>query len=389
MQAALKEAARQASDKVSAINREITIKVAELEQANRHFAMERGVQLEGLLLEQSNQIANRALDAAKTAFTAALDLYRTIVTRYQAELEGFKVQALVFETKLKAALAQLDIYRSELEGAKLTGELNQQSVTIYSERVRSVITLIEKYKAELQGAEITSNINQNIIGRFAEEIRAYGVQVDAKAKEYDAYATQVAAEAEKVNVFEAEANAYRSEISGYESLVNARIGEKELEFKIGQENPMNIYRSQIEAFRSLVGAEASRVESLSGLYRSDIQKYAAQVTGEVQRNSGDIEEYKTRGALLMEEARTAVSVLAANLQRLTSITSLATEISKSGGAISAQLAASAMSMLNFSQNLSQTQTSQISQGYTSSESNRTSVTTSDGETTSHNYQYTM
>jgi len=387
MHLALQDAARQAADKVSAINREITIKVAELEQQNRQFAVERSVQFEGVLIERANGIANRALEAAKTTVTIAIELYQTIVARYQAELEGFKVQALVFETRLKAALAQLDIYRSELEGAKLVGELNVQSVEIYRTRISAVVALIEKYKAELSGAEITSNINRNIIGRFAEEVRAYGVQVDAKAREYDAYATQIQGEVAKVEVFSAEADAYRSQIGGYESLVNARIGEKDLEFKIKQQNPLAVYNAQVASFQSLVGAEASRVESLATVYDSDIKKYGAQIDGEVQRNRSDIEEYKMRGALLMEEARVTIQSLTANLQRLVSITGLATEISKAGGAISAQLAASAMSMLNFSHNVSQSESSGYSTSYSANESNSSSSQVGESESTTHSYSY--
>lgn len=391
MHTALQDAAREASEKISAINREITIEVAELEQKNRQFAMDRSVQLEGVLIEQANGIANRALDAAKTTVTVAIELYKTIVARYQAELEGFKVQALVFETQLKAALSHLEIYRSELAGAQLIGELNQQSVQVYATRITAVNALIEQYKAKLGGAEITSNINRNIIGRFSEEVKAYGTQVDAKAREYDAYATRLQGEAVKVDVFRAEADAYRSEVGGYESLVNARTTEKELEFKIKQENPVAIYRSQIEAFQTLAGAEAARVNSLAALYDTDIKKYSATIDGEVQKSRADIEEYKVRGSLLAEEARTTISALAANLQRLLSIAGIETEIAKAGGAISAQLAASAMSMLNFSQNISQSLSSSTSIGYSEgrSETNAHGSTSSSStsDITRRNYNY--
>lgn len=390
MQAALKEAARQASDKVSAINRDITVKIAEMEQANRHFAMERGIQFEEILIRRANEIASRALEVAKVSFTSALDLYRVIVTRYQAELEAFKVHAAIFETELRAELAQLDIYRSQLEGAKLTGEINMQEVEIYRARVAGVTALIEQYKAQLSGAEITSKINTNIIGRFSEEIRAYGAQVDAKAKEYDAYATQVQAEAKKVDVFTAEANAYRSQIGGYESLVNARAAEKELEFKIVQQNPLEVYRAQVSAFGELVRAESSRVSSLSDVYRSDVQRYATEVGASVQVTQTDIEEYRTKGALLMEEARTQVEALKGNVQRLLSIETLMTEVTKAGGSISAQLAASAMSMLNFSHSVSQSESFAQSNSFAQSMSNSASHSTSNSasESRSYNYNYT-
>jgi len=387
MQAAMQDAVRQTSDKISAINREITIQVAELEQKNRQFAMERSVQLEGVLIEQASGIANRALDAAKTTITVALDLYRTIVARYQAELEGFKIQAMAFETRLKAALASLEVYRGELAGAQLVGELNKQSVMIYSERVRAITAVIEQYKAQLSGAEIISGVNRNTVAIFAEEIRAYGTQVDAKAREYDAYASQLKGEAIKVDVFSAEADAYRSEIGGYESLINARTTEKELEFKISQENPMNIYRAKIDAFKGVVGAEADRVRALSQVYDTDIKKYGATIDGEVQQNRSDVEEYRMRGSLLIEEARTTIQSLLANLQRLTSITSVSAEISKAGGSISAQLAASAMSMLNFSQSLSSSTSSSTGNNYSASESRSVSESSSDSTSTTHNHHY--
>jgi len=386
MQNALKEAARQAADKTSSINRDITIKMAELEQQNRQFAMERTVALEGETLQYANGVATRALEAARISVTTSIELYNAIVSRYQAELEGFKILALVFDTKIKAALANLDVYRGELEAAKLTGELNVQAVEIYRARIGALATIIEKYKAELQGAEITSNINRNIIARFGEEVRAYGAQVEAKAKEYDAYATGVRAEVEKINVYSAEADAYRSTIGGYESLINARTAEKELEFKIKQLNPIAIFNARTEALGVLARAESDRVNSLANFYSSDVQKYVAEVNAAVQQGTFDIEEYRVKGQVLVERARTAIQALQASAQVQVAATGVAGDIAKAAGSIGAQLAASAFSSVNFSQSTSFSASN--SSSWSQSASTNNSASNSASGSTSVIYSYT-
>lgn len=386
MQSALKESARQAADKTSSINRDIAIKMAELEQQNRQFAMERAVALEGETLQYASGVATRALEAARISVTTSIELYNAIVSRYQAELESFKILALVFDTKIKAALANLDVYRGELEAAKLTGELNVQAVEIYRARIGALATIIEKYKAELQGAEITSNINRNIIGRFGEEVRAYGAQVEAKAKEYDAYATGVRAEVEKINVYSAEADAYRSTIGGYESLINARTSEKELEFKIKQLNPIAIYQARTEALGVLSRAEADRVNSLASFYASDVQKYVAEVSAAVQQGTFDIEEYRVKGQVLVERARTAIQALQANAQVQVAAAGVSGDIAKAAGSIGAQLAASAFSSVNYSQSTSYSASNNSS--WAESASTNNSVSNSSSGSTSVIYSYT-
>jgi len=389
MQEALRDAARVAADKVSAINRDITVQIAELEQANRRFAIERSVQLEGVLIERASGVANRALEAARITVTSAIELYQAIVARYQAQLAGFQAQAAVFETLVRAAIAKLEVYRSQLEGQRLLGDLNESAVKVYQARVQAVLSVIESYKAQVGAAEVASNINRNIIGRFAEEVNAYRAQVDAKSSEYDAYAKQLTAEVTKLDGYRADADVFRSRIDGYESLVRARTLEKETEYKIKQENPLNLFRTRIDAFTSLVRSEADRVQALATTYGADINKYAATADALTKLNRGEIDEYQVKGAMLIQEAQTRIQTLVANVDRLTKVLGVATEVSRSGGAISAQLAASAMSMLNFSQTISQSDTQQRSQSYSANESNSNQISRSDSVSWNYTYSYNL
>jgi hypothetical protein len=351
MMIAVQDAVRASINKVSDINRDILVKVADLQQQNRHFALQHGVALEGALLERANQIANRALEAAKVTITSAISLYQIIVARFQAELEMFRTEAVVFETRLRAALSVLDLYRAQLEAAKVAGELNMQLVEVYRTKVGAVTALIENYKAQLAGAEVISNINRSLIGAYSEEVNAYSAQVNAKAKEYDGYATQVQAEVSKISAYTAEADAYRSQMGGYTSMVNAMLGAKEMEFKIEQQNPLAIYNARVDAFKTAVMAEAERVKAITSVYDSSVRSFAAEADAEARRYVANIEEFKTKSDVAVETARVGVQGALADATRLTSIITLASDISKTGGTITAQLAASAMSMLNFSQHI--------------------------------------
>jgi len=389
MQAALRDAARETATKISAHNREITIQIADLEQSNRKYALDKSVQLEGVLIERANGIANRAFESARMTVTAALELYQVIVSRYQAQLEGFKAEAAVFDTLVRAAISKLEVYRGQLEGQRLIGDLNESAVRVYAERVNAVISTIESYKAQVSAAEVASNVNRNIIARFGEQVNAYQAQVTAKASEYDAYAKQLQAEIAKLDGYKSDADVFRSRMDGYESLVRARSLEKDIEFRVKQENPVNLFKARIEAFSSLVGAEADRVRSLATVYDSDIRKYAANADALTRLHASDVNEYQIKGQMLIQEAQTRIQSLIANVDRLTKILSTAGEISRAGGAISAQLAASAMSMLNFSQNISQSDAQTRSQSYSASESNSNSIARSDSVSWNYNYSYAV
>lgn len=168
---ALAEAAQEAQDADIASSREIAIKQADLEQTNRHFAIEKGVMTEQAIMSYTNSLAQRAFESAQFADKIALELFtaRTAIFGKQAEVEvsrieaGTKVleaRAQVFDALVKGEVsrigAQVEIVKSQTDLAVADGSLRIESAKANVQRlIQQVTLLLEAIKG---GAQVSAQL---------------------------------------------------------------------------------------------------------------------------------------------------------------------------------------------------------------------------------------
>lgn len=371
---ALNDALQELQHRDAELSRDVAIKQADLEQSNRRFAFEQAWQVESGLISYSNQIAQRAFEAAKFALTIAIEVYQARVAQFDAEVKAFGVRAEAFRAELQAELARLDVFRAEIEAQKLVGEINQQQVEIYRARLEGVKARIDVYRTEVEAANVMAAVNRTVIEAYGARVGAYEALVKAKASEYDGYATRVKAEVSKVDVFRAQADAYRSQVEGFTALVNARAQEKAIELKIKQEAPIDLFKARTEAFRSLVGAEGERVRAEASAYQADADVYRSTVQALASRSDAEATMFKAESDVNVAEGNLRIEAAKANIQKLMQQVTLLSDAVRAGAQVSAQLAAAALSAVNLSGGISS------SDSY--SASNSTSTSSSDSTTTS-------
>lgn len=290
---ALQKAAQSVMDNSVTASREITIKQAELEQANRKFAFETAWQIESGLVQYTGQIATRALDAAKFTASLGLDIFRAEVQRYDADIRAFSGRAEVFKALLQAELSRLDVFRSQIEAQKLVGEVNQQLVALYSARVGAAGQIIDLFRAAVAGAQATAEVQKTRIMAFGEEVRAYGEQVRAKGSEYENYSSRIRAEVAKAETFKVEADAFNSRIQGFTSLLNARVQEKQSEVDVKQRLPIEMYKARTEGFRNVISGLQTAAES----DKTRVQLYGEEVRAVdalLRTNAQAVDIYRAR-----------------------------------------------------------------------------------------------
>src|SRR5690606_1258574 len=82
----LADARREYHDKLSGLSRDISIKQAELEQANMRESIQFALQLESTLLEDCYRLEMRAFEAAKTAADNAIQAHNQAIEHFKALL---------------------------------------------------------------------------------------------------------------------------------------------------------------------------------------------------------------------------------------------------------------------------------------------------------------
>ncbi|MGH6830874.1 MAG: hypothetical protein ACREDG_06940, partial [Methylocella sp.] len=134
-------ALRQAAlGKKGELSREIAVNQATRMLENMRFATERGVQLEGILIDQANRLADRSLERQKiwaSLLESSMRALETAARAYSARVDAYKA---VTDSKIEVFKSQV---QAAIDGARTQSELYRERVQAYSARVNAEGTRVE------------------------------------------------------------------------------------------------------------------------------------------------------------------------------------------------------------------------------------------------------
>ena len=247
------------------------------------------------VLAQTNQQAN---EHAKVAADIMVQVYNAMVTRFTAQLEVYKTEAALYETRLKASLAQLDIYKLQIESAKLTVDVDALRVDMYAKEIQAELSRIEMYTSILKSIAVRAEVEKTKVDVFQAEVNAYNTQM---------------------TVEELKTKIYVASLQGDEAKLKAEL-------------------AKLEAYSKTVDAEVNRVKgdvAIQGLrvesnklileeYKADLAKYEVEIKaalssfeGELKGDMATIEAYKTNKLLEMDNIKTKLQRDTLTLQKAT------------------------------------------------------------------------
>jgi hypothetical protein len=337
--------------KKNALNREQTIKMAELQVENVRFACEQSVAAENVLVNIWNNTAQRQFEAARVQLDSQLALYNAQVALFNARQQAYATDAQVFRVRLEGELARIEVFKAQLEGEVARGQLNEQQVRIYAERVRALLTDVEVYKAVMEGASIQSDVNKNIIDGYRADIQAYAARIDADKSRFDAYDSRIKGELGKAQILDAEARGYASYVSGQSTV--ADIGIKRMEADI-RKNELLIrqYVADLENVRTKISADVATIEASARAYVADTQRYSAQASAEEARSRVDLAAKESEIRVVLGLYEVEVRKYLADTDLLIKQAQVQLEALRTAGSVGSTLAAGAMAGINIGANLS-------------------------------------
>lgn len=355
----------------AALNREIAIKMAELQVQNVRWACEQAVAAENALFNIWNNMAQRQFEAAKIQLDSQLALYNSQVALFNAKMSAYGTEAQVYKTKLDAELSRIQVFKAQLDGELARGTLNEQKVKIYSEQVRALLTDVEIYKAEMQGASLQADVNKNLIDAYKADVQAYAERINADKVRFDAYESRVKGELGKAQILDAEARAYASYVSGQASVADVEV--KIMQGDISKnELLIRKYLADLEADKARMQYQVSAVQANAEAHKANTQRYVAVVGAEESRLKLEItaKEAEMRVALALYDAE--VKKYIADMEQLIRKAGVQLEAVKSAAQVGATLAAGAMAGINVGAQLSGTggvaASGSVSEGTTTSKS---------------------
>lgn len=369
------------------LNNDILVQESNLAQANTHFILAQSIGHEKNLMDYSNQINQRAFDAAKYVVEAAILIYGIKVDGYTAQLTAYKALADVYVARIQAEAVKADLYKAQIEGVKASVDLQQAMIQAYEAQIRGVHALIDLYIAEMQGAKIQADIDQTKIASFTALVGAYQARIQAVTARYNAYEAQIRGEEAKARMYGAQVDAYKSRVEAFKARADVDISRAQVTVELNKAE-VDIYRAAIDKFRAEVQASVDqasieiKAEELDvTMYEAQIKAYSAEVDATVKTYLGRVEEAKAHLELQLKEADIAIKVALAKY-------GLTTQTVQSAAQIAAQLASAALSSVSASASIGHREARSDSRGYSRSSSKSSANSNSYSVSHFHSYKHT-
>jgi len=331
--------------------RDIGTKQSELAIDAIKHAMSIGAEYSGLLMEQFNQIQNRAFEVAKAGQDAALKFFDSQIVIYTQKIELYKAEADVLRTLQQGEIAIFDAYKTQMDGVKIQAEIEDSKVSLYAARLAANDTAAKVYETRLKAIAVKAEIEGLKVQVLKELTAAYQAKVNAKTAEYSGYESEVRAEQAKAQLAESKTRSYAAKIEGLTRRNEAEMqkqqatGEFNRNTAITNQGKIDVFRTEVSAISEKNSALAQKFGAEMSSYQEGVKVALANYDGVLKKYDADMNLWDTKAKLVLEEARETVRIAIQEYEL--SLTSAET-----GAKVYSQLAASAMNMVNASAQVS-------------------------------------
>ncbi len=326
-------------------SRDILIKQAELAQTNTHFAITSSMALEQLEINHANEVANRALETARSTMEFGIAFHNLKITDYNIQLERAKVQAIEQGARLEGEKLKLEEYRTALLEIEAKSGLDKDLLSEYSLDIERYNSLLKLFSAEQGAVQTALGIEGLKIGLYKENINDYKSRLDAQRNEALLYEAQVKGELGKVTVYTAELEAEKTRVGTLKVQTDIEIAKVNESVKL-QDLELRAFLGNIERYKAEIGIANIELSQEAVMYGHDVNKFRAEIQRDVSQLSLGVETLIKGRALDLQNTNIRLENAKANLQALLSTANLRLEAAK--GIASAYVSITAAVMSGFS-----------------------------------------
>jgi hypothetical protein len=266
------QSARQAEfDANNLTTNEIIIKQAELEQKNAEFGLQSALtlrtailQLSGVYTQAMIGVTGQAVDYAKAMLQSTIEVYNAGVRCYEAALEGYKVEASVYDSRLRAALSAYELFKSQVEAYSAQQNAERMKVDVYRAQLESIGVLAGVYAKQVDAVIQQASLEKLKIEMYAADIQAYSAMVGAKSAEYQGYSAEVQAEISKLSLYGEQIKAFGAKVDIYRVGVDAK--KAEMDFKATDaRTQVEVNNARIQAYRAGVDVQLETNKAIAAI----------------------------------------------------------------------------------------------------------------------------
>ncbi len=326
-------------------SRDILIKQAELAQTNTHFAITSSLSLEQLEMNHANEVANRALDSAKSTMEFGIAFHNLKITDYNIQLERAKVQAIEQAANLEGQKLKLEEYRTSLLEIEAKSGQDKDRMAEYNLDIERYNSLLKLFTAEQGAAQVALGIEGLKIDLYKENINDYKSRLDAQRNEALLYEAQVKGELGKISIYTAELEAEKTRVATLKVMTDIEIAKVNESVKL-QDLQLRAFLGNIERYKAEIGIASVELSQEGVMYGHDVDKFRAEIQKDVSQLELGVETLIKGRALDLQNTNIRLENAKANLQALLSTANLRLEAAK--GIASAYVSITSAVMSGFS-----------------------------------------
>ena len=352
LMAAARRTRQAAADNNAQAAREIVVMQAELEQKNVQFALTLSANLRTTLLQASLSyrqnlvtINGQALEYAKSVAGILIEVYNVAARAFGLQLDAYRAEAAVYDTKLKSALAGIELYRLEIEALKAMTDVDRAKVAIYEARISALTGLANVYRAQIEAVQGRVSLEKLKLEVFQTEVQAYTAEVQAKNGEWMAFKAAMDGEQTKVGLYEAQSRVYGQQVVAFRATIDAKAEVVRAQAITNQSRSEN-FKAQWAAYQSAVQARGDVARTKIENQRQQI--FAYQVGSQAQVASAQManDYYKSVSMVGIENARLSINAIMASAQNQREHGQVIASLYNANAAVHGQLASAAVAGMN-------------------------------------------
>lgn len=301
MNEAFLRAQNEAKANASSVSRDIALKRADLYVDNRRFTIEQSKQVEDLLIRAHGSLMERSLVAARTLVELGIAAFNAKAANYALRLDSYKASAAVYESLIRAQMAKVEQYKAQVEGARLGIDAQRIHAEVYRTQLDGVNAMVNIYRTEMEAAKVAADVEAVKLQGFRLSVDAYSAQVAAKSQEFQMYEAQIKGQMAKVELFDSQVRAYGVTAGAYKTKVEAQ---DVLVRSVVQANQVQLdsYRSNIQRYTADLQAAQNHLSATISKHDSDVRLYGITVDSAIKASGQNIEAAKANADIAVAHA---------------------------------------------------------------------------------------
>lgn len=374
--------------KITELSREVMIEQAKLEQTNRQFAIEQGINYERVFTAVYLAVVDRNFQIAKFAVETQLNIFNAQIAVFNVERQIYEAKIAKYRVDLDAVFVQLKAFEALVSVEKAKAEINTAKVQAFEAKVRAYAAQVDAYKSLIESISVRAELQKSKVDVFRAQIEAMVAKINGQRAKFEAFDARIRGETAKVQLEEANVRSYTGQVQAWvqksETLlkttdVQIQSNKQTLDWNIANMQRAASFVAQlVNVIQAKVTAFQANTTRGTAKYNADKEARMAELQAQISIGQINIAKYQ---ALMRQWEVRSQEVIQFGLAQIESLKAVAAFASNwvagalAGTHVSAGLSGSASA----GQNNSRSSTDSTSQSASVTEQNQYAV--------NHNYQH--